>query len=1367
MWNVTGAFTNAAKITLGATAFIGVWGLYNLATFNNNPGGEINIDRSTDVGLLNSEGAFTNAAKITLGALATVGNFGLFNQTAFDNSTCESLIHIVSNSAIGDIGNFINAGMLIENASGNSSIGTNTGIVQNLNGGDFNIYNNTGLLSTSATDNIWTGCTGIDWATAANWSKRAVPLATDDVIIPAFPANSPTIAAATAAVAKSVEIQSGDTLTISALSSLTINGSKDFSNGRTLSFYNEGTVENSGRLILGNTSSIAESGLWNRSVFNNNPGAEINIDRSTNAGLYNQLGTFTNAAKITIGANTTVGANGLLNFAIFNNTSGAEINIDNAVTGLSNQGAGGLFTNASKMIIGATGVVGANGIENPSAATFDNSTCEAFIHIVSNSIISNDGNFFNAGTIIENATGNSSISTNTGVVQNLNEGVFDILTNTGTVSTSANDNIWTGCTGIDWATAANWSKGAVPLATDDVILPSVSLHQPAVFTAAVAQSVEVQSGDTLTIAAPGSLTINGSKRYAINAIDTLVGFYNNGAVENNGKLILGNNASVGTVGLYNLSLFHHNTGAEIKIDKASNSGLFNDMGATFVNSAKITIGASAPAGSHGLLNQSVFQNNACAELTLYSPLNNSNAFHNAGLFTLNTAQPHTNTELTNDGIIQYPQGNPIPNVINHDLILLPITTCASVTPALQIGDANSFTVGNTWYQDSTLTIIAGTYSPNTFTVTNLAGDSTYPLYFTASDPVNMCTRTVAITATVKAIPTVTLVSSNPSCIGDSAVFVVNGTNGATLTYTLTGLMGNQNLVLNGLNQNITSQNATADIILTLVSVAGVNECSQTLAVKDTVFVLAPPTPTNPLGDTISTGQSTTLTAMGCTGEGLSLLWYKSADNSLVTMPVSPTATTNYYARCQQTLGATSCLSDKTAEVTVVVEKIIFVNVANNNVMQDGTSWNTAFASLQAALTDARNTNYYPIEIRVAQGTYKPGTLRKDVFEIPSGVKMYGGFVGNENSLSQRDWKTHLTILSGEIGSSALNDNTHHVVLFRATNDSTRLDGFQIRRGYAEFFDGNQNTNLNDPNILTSGGGILAIDKSKGLITHCTLTDNRASGGGGILLRDSSNLHITQSIIYGNEANFGGGVYVLGGSQPYFENVLIANNKGLGGGLYVNKSQPTIINCTIASNKDGGNNAGGIFNTNASTTVKNSILWGNSPTQSTAGSSITYSIVEGGYAGTGNKNQNPLFVNPNATGLAPLGTLGDYHLQNCSLAINGGDNTGAPFVDLEGNARPYPVGLGIVDMGVFESQSSGSSGPNNLSVTENITSGTVLKTAGKITATNQVSNATVVYQATKSVILSPGFTATTGAGNSFLALIGGCETGMVPTGEAQK
>ena len=690
----------------------------------------------------------------------------------------------------------------------------------------------------------------------------------------------------------------------------------------------------------------------------------------------------------------------------------------------------------------------------------------------------------------------------------------------------------------------------------------------------------------------------------------------------------------------------------------------------------------------------------------------------------------------------------------------PIATLAgskggTATVATWSGGAGTFTPNNT--------TLNATYTPTPGEIT--AGS--VKLKLTTDDPAGICKA--AVDSVIITYDPAALVDAGPDqviCSSDTIVL------SATLSGLATNMVWQKNVAFGTFITSDTEPiakfvlNAAGKMLDSLSFGAmtndpGANVCQGGL---DTVkiYILHPAIPLVAAGDTINAGSSITLTATGCTGPGFAVQWYQAADDAPVSMPVSPLETTTYYARCEQTRNGVTCQSDKSTEfILTVLPGVIYVNASNNAPGQNGSSWATAFASLQQGLTAAAalQTSAGMAQVWVAQGTYKPGTLRKDVFSIPSGVKVYGGFVGTETLLSERNWKTHLTILSGEIGTTALNDNTYHVVLFRATNDTTQLDGFQIVRGFAEFFAGNQNTNLDDPAVQSSGGGILAIDKSKGLIINCTVTDNRATGGGGMLLRDSSHLHIHQSVFFGNEATFGGAVYVLGGSKPYFENVLMAINKGLGGGLYVNHSQPTLMNCTIASNKDGGSNVGGIYNTNATTTVQNSILWGNSPLQSTAGSNITHSIVEGGYAGTGNLNLNPLFVSPNANGLAPMGVLGDYHLQACSPAINSGSNAGAPNVDLEGNARPFPVGIGIVDMGVYESQSAGSTGPNTLTVTEPITSGTVLKVAGKITATNQVSNATVVYQATKSVTLSPGFSAT---GNSFLALIGDCST-PVPAG----
>lgn len=97
---------------------------------------------------------------------------------------------------------------------------------------------------------------------------------------------------------------------------------------------------------------------------------------------------------------------------------------------------------------------------------------------------------------------------------------------------------------------------------------------------------------------------------------------------------------------------------------------------------------------------------------------------------------------------------------------------------------------------------------------------------------------------------------------------------------------------------------------------------------------------------------------------------------------------------------------------------------------------------------------------------------------------------------------------------------------------------------------------------------------------------------------------------------------------------------------------------------------------ASVTVRNSILWGNiNPGQAQINSLVgaTYSDVEGGLAGTGNINSDPLFANAAA---------GNFYLQSGSPAINVGNDPLVPTgvtTDLGGNPRF----VGTVDMGPYE------------------------------------------------------------------------------------
>ncbi|WP_460946971.1 FG-GAP-like repeat-containing protein [Spirosoma daeguense] len=514
----------------------------------------------------------------------------------------------------------------------------------------------------------WTGQTSTNWNVANNWCPARVPLTTDDVVIPSSPTNQPVLS--TTAVAKSVEVQSGSSLSITAEGSLTINGSKSIG-GTITGFYNNGSVNNNGQLVLGNTASVGQFGLVNRATFNNNPGSSISIDRANFVGLLNQDGTFTNSAQITIGAIVSGGSIGLNNYGPFINNSGGSIAIDHTsssglfnynnftnlgqlmiganasvgdygisnratftnnfggsiaidrvnLTGLLNQT--GTFTNSAQLTIGAIASVGSEGVRN--LATFNNSGCGALLNVVAN--ITNFSSFSNSGTIIKNASGNSSISTNTGIIQNLNGGTFSVSgTNTGVVTTSSGV-LWTGCTSTDWNTPANWSAGRVPLTTDDVVIPSSPTNQPVLSMTVVTNSVEVQSGVSLSITAGGSLSINGSK--SING--TTMAFCNNGTVSNSGQLAIGTIASVGYYGLSNYSTFTNNPGGIISIDRAFSSGLYNYSG-TFTNSGQLTIGAIASGGQYGLENRSTFTNNPQGHITI-DRATHSSLYNYSGTFT--------------------------------------------------------------------------------------------------------------------------------------------------------------------------------------------------------------------------------------------------------------------------------------------------------------------------------------------------------------------------------------------------------------------------------------------------------------------------------------------------------------------------------------------------------------------------------------------------------------------------------------------------------------------------------------------------------------------------------------------------------------
>ena len=151
-----------------------------------------------------------------------------------------------------------------------------------------------------------------------------------------------------------------------------------------------------------------------------------------------------------------------------------------------------------------------------------------------------------------------------------------------------------------------------------------------------------------------------------------------------------------------------------------------------------------------------------------------------------------------------------------------------------------------------------------------------------------------------------------------------------------------------------------------------------------------------------------------------------------------------------------------ALATGVTTPGVIIYVDNDAIgANDGSSWADAYNYLQDALADT-NSAAKPVEIRVAQGIYKPdlgggNTLgdREATFQLFNGVTIKGGFAGfGEPNPDVWDTEAYETILSGDLEGddgpdfSHYGDNSCHVVTGSYTDRTAVLDGFTIKAGCA-------------------------------------------------------------------------------------------------------------------------------------------------------------------------------------------------------------------------------------------------------------------------------------------------------------------------------
>ncbi|GEM_PF-1857739 len=244
------------------------------------------------------------------------------------------------------------------------------------------------------------------------------------------------------------------------------------------------------------------------------------------------------------------------------------------------------------------------------------------------------------------------------------------------------------------------------------------------------------------------------------------------------------------------------------------------------------------------------------------------------------------------------------------------------------------------------------------------------------------------------------------------------------------------------------------------------------------------------------------------------------------------------------------------------------------------------------------------------------------------------------------------------------------------------------------------------NRAAAGGG---LSTSMGVVAAgVSFIGNRATRYGGALNLSAGQNHIVNSRFEGNDAGLEGGgaisndaTFGVGIQQCRIVNTLFLGNTTAGqGSIFVTSSfmsgPAEFTNVTASGNGQAGRSLFSVIN--GSVAVRNSIFWDNPGAVGTA--TVAHSLVQGGFAGAGNIDGDPRFVD--AAG-------GDYRLGDGSPAIDAGDNSVVPAdefdidgdgdfteptPDFDGRPRLYDdagvadTGAGVaplVDMGAYERQ----------------------------------------------------------------------------------
>lgn len=305
--------------------------------------------------------------------------------------------------------------------------------------------------------------------------------------------------------------------------------------------------------------------------------------------------------------------------------------------------------------------------------------------------------------------------------------------------------------------------------------------------------------------------------------------------------------------------------------------------------------------------------------------------------------------------------------------------------------------------------------------------------------------------------------------------------------------------------------------------------------------------------------------------------------------------------------------------------IRYVDANYKGLQKDGKSWFTPYTSLSKALKESwRDPSI--VFIFIAEGTYYPNLKpfnngiemktsdnRDKTFHVRPDLVIYGGYSKSNipgTNPPKRSWdpKKYPTILSGDLGiKNRNNDNAYHVILNTKLSNSSTFEatyfwGITVKSGHSIGVE-STTINVNNEEIVRNYGagmystgthlsvrqsifennssgsiaGAIFLNYNVGLrIDNSTFQNNYSDELGGAIFaanmfnaEDFSKGYIFEknNFVNNSAAMYAGAIYLYESRRiEIYDNELVSNRARVGGALYLDSTQCSIVNNMIRKNK---------------------------------------------------------------------------------------------------------------------------------------------------------------------------------------------------------